>query len=186
MSLYASTRRARFQLEHLEDRRTPSALLGGPSAHLLAHHGGPHAAAAVHVRADHGHAVPIKLSVHITADGSSMQLRGRGFGTHLGHWTTQGHIDNIVSDAVADRIVASGTATIVTAGRAKLFVSILVAWQNSTRQGDDTVTFTGGTGNFAGASGRASLDCRVTEDPTSPLTFVCDGKGLGTLVLARR
>jgi hypothetical protein len=115
-----------------------------------------------------------------------MQPRGRGFGTNLGHWTTQGHIDNILSDPGGDRIVASGTATIVTAERGKLFVSISIASQKSAGVGEDTVTFTGGTGKFAGTSGRASLDCRVTEDPTSPLTFICNGKGLGTLVLAHR
>src|SRR5262245_51649280 len=98
MSQHASTRRARLQLENLEDRRTPSALLGGPSAHLLAHHSGPHAAAAAHVRADRGHAVPITLSLHCRGDTASMTLSSRGFATHLGHWTGRGHIDNIVSD----------------------------------------------------------------------------------------
>jgi hypothetical protein len=115
-----------------------------------------------------------------------MQLRGRGFGTHLGHWTTKGQIDRVLRDPVADRMVASATATIVTAKRAELFVSISFVWRKSARRGEDTVTFTRGTGKFAGASGRASLICRVTENPTSPLTFVCDGTGTGTLALAHR
>ncbi len=186
MSKHASTRRVRVQFEQLENRCTPSALLGGPSVHFLAPHSGPRAAPAAHLKANHGHAVPIKLYVHITADGSSMQLRGKGFGTHLGHWTTKGHIDKIVSDAVADRMVGSGTATIVTAERAKLFVAVSVAWQKSAQLGEETITFTGGTGKFAGASGSASLHCRVTDDPTSPLTFMCNGNGTGTLVLAHR
>jgi hypothetical protein len=45
------------------------------------------------------------------------------------------------------------------------------------------VTFTGGTGRFAGASGSASEVCHVTGDPTSPSTFECSSQGTGTLVL---
>jgi hypothetical protein len=186
MSRHASTRRARFQLEHLEDRRTPSALLGGPSAHLLAQHGGPHAAAAAHIRADRGHAVPIAMSLRCAADTTSMTLSARGFATELGHWTAQGHIDTIVSDPLANRVVISGTLTIVTANRDKLFASISSAWQQSTSRVEDTVTITGGTGKYAGASGHASLVCRVTVDSTSPLKLECKGKGSGTLVLAQR
>jgi hypothetical protein len=186
MSQHASTRRARLQLEHLEDRRTPSALLGGPSAHLLAHHSGPRAAAAAHVRADRGHAVPITLSMHCTGDTASMTLSSRGFATHLGHWTGRGHIDTIVSDPVANRIVIIGTVTIVTAKRDKLFVSFSTAWPQSTPLAEETGTFTGGTGRFVGASGGASLVSHLTVVRTSPLEIDCESKGSGTLVLARR
>jgi hypothetical protein len=48
---------------------------------------------------------------------------------------------------------------------------------------EQTTTFTGGTGKFAGASGHAPLACEVTQDPTSPLRLICNGRGSGTLVL---
>jgi hypothetical protein len=183
MSRHASTHRARLRLEHLEDRCTPSALLGDPSAHPPAPPDDPPALVAA--RADHTqqHAVPIKLSAHITSDGSGV-LSLTGVGTHLGRWTGQGVIDNVAIDPAADRVAISVSATIIAADGDRLFVSISVSLSLTTRLGEETGTFTGGTGRFAGASGSASLVCDTNWDPASPLTFECDGQGSGTLVLA--
>jgi hypothetical protein len=186
MSQHASTHRARPGLEHLEGRCTPSALLGSSSVHLLAHHSGPHAAAVAHLGVHHGRAVPITVFLHCTGDTSSMKLSSRGFATVLGRWTGRGHIDNIEGDAAANRIVIRGTTTIVTATRDKLYVTFSTAWRLSSRLCEETVTFTGGTGRFAGASGAASLVCRLTVDRLSPLKLECDGQGAGTLVLVHR
>jgi hypothetical protein len=106
--------------------------------------------------------------------------------TPLGHETGRGKIDNIVSDPVASRIVINGTTTIFTTRRDKLFISVSTAWQQSTPRAEETVTFTRGTGRFAGASGRASLVCNLTVDSSSPLKLSCDCKGSGTLALAQR
>jgi hypothetical protein len=186
MSHHASTHRARVQLELLEDRCTPSALLGGPSVQLLSHHRGPAATHVAHFGANEGHTVPITLSLRCAADISSMTWGAEGYGTLLGHWTAQGQIDNITSDPATNRVVLSGTLTIVAANHDELFISISSAWDQSTSRVEDTVTFTGGTGKFAGASGHATLDCSVTVDSTSPLKISCVGKGSGFLVLAHR
>src|SRR3954447_18539434 len=180
----AGKNRVRLVLEHLEDHCTPSATGGGLAAHSPAHHGGLHEAAAI-ARASHEHAVPIKLSFQCSADVGSSTVSATGFGTHLGHWTAQGHIDSVVNDPIADRITIGATATVVTANGDQLFVSITASWQISTGLGEDTVVFTGGTGRFAGASGHATLDCTVTGDPASQ-TFACNCKGSGTLILAHR
>jgi hypothetical protein len=186
MSLNASVRRARLRLEHLEDRCTPSALLGDPWVQQLAHHRRPHAAAVGRMAANDSHAVPITVSLQCKADTSSMEVSSSGFANVLGYWTGQGNIDNIETDPVSNRIVISGTTTIVTANHDKLFVSFSTAWQPSTAQAEETVTFTGGTGKYTGASGSVSLVCRVTVDQTSPLILECDAKGTGTLILAHR
>jgi hypothetical protein len=184
MSHHASAHRARVRLELLEDRCTPSTLLGAPSAQLLGHHRGPAAAHVAHFGANETHTVPITLSLRCAADISSMTWGAEGFGTLLGHWTARGQIDNIVSDPVANRIVISGTLTLVAANHDELFVSVSSAWDQSTPRVEDTVTFTGGTGKFAGATGHATLECSVTVDSTSPLKLSCDGKGSGVLILA--
>ena len=52
----------------------------------------------------------------------------------------------------------------------------------TTGVGTGTLTFTGGTGQFAGASGSATGVCDdVTFDPAS-FTFECNSQGSGTLV----
>src|SRR5689334_10991470 len=94
MSQHASARRARLQLDHLGDRLTPSALLGGPAAHAPAPPGGPAAALADAPQ----HAVPITLSARITSDGSGV-LSLTGSGSHLGRWTGRGSIDSVVVGA---------------------------------------------------------------------------------------
>jgi hypothetical protein len=178
MSQNAATRRARLQVEYFEDRCTPSALVGDLSAHSSAPPGKPPAALAADALP---HAVPINLSAHITADGSGV-LTLTGNGSHLGRWTGQGVIDSIVIDPVAGRVAVSGTATIITANGDLLFVSISVSLDLTTRRGDETLTFTGGTGRFAGASGGAAGVCdNTTWDPATPLTFECDSQGSGTL-----
>jgi hypothetical protein len=180
MSQYASTRSARLKLEHLEDRCSPSALLGEPSALAPAPPGEPPTALAAGTQQ---HAVPIQLSAHITSDGSGV-LSLTGNGSHLGRWTGQGVIDSVVIDPVADRVAISVSATIIAANGDRLFVSISVSLSLTTRLGEETGTFTGGTGRFAGASGSVSLVCDTNWDPASPLTFECNGQGSGTLVFA--
>jgi hypothetical protein len=119
------------------------------------------------------------LSAHITADGSgALNLTGKG--SHLGHWTGQGVIDNLAIDEAADRLAISGTVTIVAAKGDRLFLSFSVSLNLTTRQGEETLTFTGGTGRFAGAS----MVCETNWDPATPLTFECNGQGSGTLIFA--
>jgi hypothetical protein len=114
MSQHASTQRARLQLEHLEDRCTPSALLGDPSARAPAPPGEPPALAAALAAGTRQHPVPIHLSAHITSDGSGV-LNLSGNGSHLGRWTGQGVIDTVVIDPARDRVAVSATATLITA-----------------------------------------------------------------------
>jgi hypothetical protein len=52
----------------------------------------------------------------------------------------------------------------------------------ATGPGQETVTFTGGTGRFAGASGSVSAVCDTTFDPAT-LAFECNSQGSGTLTL---
>jgi hypothetical protein len=183
MSQYASTHRARLQLERLEDRCTPSALLGDPSAHAAAPPGEPPAPEAALAADTLEHAVPIELFAHITSDGSGV-LSLTGVGSHLGRWTGHGIIDNVVIDPVADRVTISATVTLIAANGDQLFVSVSVSMNLTTRLAEETLTFTGGTGRFAGASGSASGVCDTTWDPASPLTFECNSQASGTLVLA--
>jgi hypothetical protein len=171
--------RNRLGVEQLEDRCLPSAMLGDLPAQVPAAAGSPPAAA--HVGASQQHAVPIQLSTHISSDGS-LVLSLTGVGGHLGRWAGQGVIDNVVIDPAADRGAVSGTVPIIAANGDQLFASFSASWQLTTGLGEVTVTFTGGTGRFAGASGSASEVCHVTADPASPLTFECDSQGSGTLV----
>lgn len=180
MFQHTSAHRARLRLELFEDRCTPSVLLGDSSARAPTPRGEPPASVTTLAAATQ-HAVPIKLSAHIMSEGSGA-LNLLGVGSHLGRWTGQGVIDNFVVDAAADRIAASGTATLIAANGDQLFVSFSVSLDLTTRRGEEMLTFTGGTGRFAGASGSASLNCDVTLDPASPLTFECIGGGSGTLV----
>jgi hypothetical protein len=184
MFQHASIHLARLQLERLEDRCTPSALLGDALSHAPALPSKPPApAAALAVDTDE-HAVPIRLSAHITSDGSGVLILS-GVGTHLGRWTGQGVIDNVVIDPVANRVAVSATATLIAANSDQLFVSISVSVNLTTRQAEETLTFTGGTGRFFGTSGSASGVCDTNWDPASPLTFDCDSQGSGSLVLDR-
>src|SRR5262245_17454301 len=183
MPQHAPTHPARLQLERLEDRCTPSALLGDPSAPAPAPPGDPPALAAALAAGARQHAVPIQLSAVVSSDGS-LVLSLAGVGSHLGRWTGQGSIDEVVVDEGGGRLAASATATLVAANGDRLFVSIAVSLDLTTLQGEETLTFTGGTGRFEGASGGASLACGVTLDPASPLTFECTGQGSGTLVFA--
>jgi len=183
MPQQASTHRARLQLEHLEDRCTPSILVGNPSAHVPTPPDEAPALAAGLAANTPQHIVPIQLSAHITSDGSGV-LSLTGIGSHLGRWTGQGVIDNLAIDAAADRIAISGTTTIIAANGDRLFASFSVSLSLTTRQGEETITFTGGTGWFAGASGSVSCVCNTNWDPASPLTFECNCQGSGNLVLA--
>src|SRR5262245_2681073 len=180
MSQHASANHARLRLEPFEDRCAPSALLGDHSDRAPAPSGEPTSSAAALATGTQQHAVPIQLSAHITSDGSGF-LTLTGSGSHLGRWTGQGVIDSFVIDAAANRIEASGTVTVIAANGDPLFVTFSVSLDLTTRRAEETLTFTGGTGRFAGASGSASLDCDVTLDPASPLTFECNGGGSGTL-----
>src|SRR4051794_24355978 len=185
MSRHASTHRARPQLERLGDRCTPSALLGNPSAHALADRGEPPAPTTAVDAGAPKQAVPIRLSAHIASDGS-LGVSLEGVGGHLGRWTGQGSLDSVVIDPVAGRGAVSGTVPIIAANGDRLFASFSASWDLTTGLGGVTITFTGGTGRFAGASGGASLVCHVTADPASPLTFECNNEGFGTLILAHR
>ena len=136
-------------------------------------------AAAAALAAAPPHAVPITLSAHITSDGSGV-LSLTGSGSHLGRWTGQGSIDSVVIDG--DRVAVSATATITTASGDQLFVSVSVSLSLAAGPAQETVTITGGTGRFAGASGRVAAVCDTTFDPAT-LAFECNSQGSGTLAL---
>src|SRR5262245_33217545 len=115
MSQHASNYRARLQVEHLEDRCTPSALLGDPFADFAVDRGGPQAAHFVSRQGVHHQAFPIKVVEQCSADLSTSTAAALGFATHLGHWTGQGHVDSVNVDPASDRGTVSGTLTVVTA-----------------------------------------------------------------------
>src|SRR5262245_9839787 len=131
MTQHAPTHRARLHLERLEDRCTPSALLGDPPAHAAAPPGGPPAQAAALAAGPRQHAVPIHLSTPVTSDGS-LALSLTGVGGHLGRLAGQGVVDNVVIDEGAGQIAASGTATFVAANGDQLFVSFSVSFNLTT------------------------------------------------------
>jgi hypothetical protein len=178
--------RVRLAVEQVEDRCTPSALLNDPGIDFPAQHSGPRAATAASASVTREHAVPMKLVVQCSADINSGNATVTGFGTILGPWTAQGHIDSAQVDPVADRAAITGTVTVVTANGDQLFVSFSSSWQLSTGKGEELITVTGGTGRFAGASGSGSLECQITADPSSPFKFSCNCEGSGTLILAHR
>jgi hypothetical protein len=177
--------RTRLGLEQIEDRCTPSAAGGGLASPFLAQHGKPPVDAAAHVRATPGPVIPIKIAEQCSANLTTREATAAGFATGLGHWTGRGHIDGVHIDSMADRAAMHGTLTIVTANGDQLFVSFSASWQLSTGKGTESVTVTGGTGRFAGASGGGTLDCTITQDPASPSTFWCNCTGSGTLILPR-
>ena len=101
------------------------------------------------------------------------------------NYDNESKIANI--DLGAHMVNLAGTATFNTKNGDKLFVSVTVSFGLSTHIGVEHITFTGGTGRFAGASGSATLDCQATgTDPTMHLAVVCDSQGSGTLVLDRQ
>jgi hypothetical protein len=163
----------RPQVEQLDGRCLPSAnpatTIGGAAL------GNPPALA--HASAPPQQPVPIRLSTHITSDGSGV-LSFTGSGSYLGRWTGQG----VVVETPGDQGAIVGTATFTAANGDQLFASFAVSLDLAEQLADVTITFTGGTGRFAGASGRASQLCHVNGDPTSTLAFECDGVGSGTLV----
>jgi hypothetical protein len=179
----AHRNRTRLGVEQLDDRVMPSAMSGNLLAPVSPAAGSPLATA--HFSASHQKAVHIKLSAHITSNGSGV-LRLTGNGSHLGRWSGRGVIDNVVIDPAADRVEISVSARIIAANGDRLFLSVSVSLSLTTRLGEETGTFTGGTGRFAGASGNVSLVCHTNWDPASPLTFECNGQGSGTLVMAHR
>jgi hypothetical protein len=179
----------RPQVEQLDGRCLPSANPAatiGAGALVPAAVGSPPAAA--NGGASEQPAVPIRLSTHISSDGS-LALSLSGVGGHLGRWTGEGNLEDVDFDLGS----VSGTATLVAANGDQLFVTFSASWEPSTGGGEQpltgvgnvTVTFTGGTGRFAGATGGATEVCHVTGDP-STLTFECDSEGTGILVLAHR
>jgi hypothetical protein len=196
MSQHASAHRARFQLECLEDRCTPSTLLNHPwvfpadhggsqAAQFESHRATPDAMAAAPLAGARGHAIPITLTYQCFADLGSFEASAKGFATGLGHWTSQGQIDEADVDLAKDRAEIHGAITVVTASGDKLFVSFTASWEISSGKGTKLITVTGGTGRFAGASGDAIMECTVTSDLASQ-TFACDCQGSGTLILVHR
>ena len=138
--------------------------------------------------ASHGgcrrHAVPIKLTAHISSDGSG-ELRLSGVGSHLGRFTGRGTINSFNFDPVTNQIEVGVTATFVARDGDRLFASVLVSVEPASGRGAKSLTFTGGTGRFAGCSGSASGNCETELNPASPLTFECDSQTSGTLILVR-
>jgi hypothetical protein len=183
MLMLARQNRVRFVLEEMEDRSTPSVLPKVPMADLAIDRGGPPSAqlASRHDAPD-SHVFTTKVHLQCSADLSSSSASVTGFSTHMGHWTGQGHADSILIDTDADRGTISGTLTIVTANGDELFVEFTSTWRLSTGVGQDSITITGGTGRFAGATGGGIVDCVVTADPASG-TFSCNCSGTGTLIL---
>jgi len=175
--------RVRLAVEHLDDHCTPSAVGGSLADHLPAPHGGPQVAVSSAGTTD-VHAIPIKGTTNCVVDISSGTVSSHGFGTGgLAHWTALGQIESAVIDLDADRAEYSGTFTVVAANGDLVFLAFTTSWQISTGQGTHFITVTGGTGRFAGASGRDTLDCTITYDPVSQ-TGTCHGEGSGTLILA--
>src|SRR5262249_3172996 len=149
----AAKNRVRLNVEHLEDRCTPSAMGGGVADHFSAQSGGPQAAAAARDHAPKVHAIPFQLTFVCTANLSALTASATGFGT-LGAFTGQGSIDSasINIDQDADRGEYSGTYTVFTPNGDQVFVSFTTSWRLSTGNGKHAITVIGGTGQFAGAS----------------------------------
>lgn len=83
----------------------------------------------------------------------------------------------------AKRGASSGTGTIVAANGDQLFYSFTTSWRLSTGKGTHSLSITGGTGQFAGASGGGSGRCTITADPASPSIYHCQSTGSGGLIL---
>ena len=174
--------RVRLAVEHLEDRCTPSLLLGGFSADAPAPPGEPHADVAALARAADERAITFKTVFDCSVDIRSGTVSSTGFATGgIGHFTSLGQMDSLVIDPVADRGVYSGTGTGTTAHGDQVFYSFTTSWQLSTGKGTHLITITGGTGRFAGVSGSSVSDCIITADPTSSSIYHCQTQGSGIL-----
>jgi hypothetical protein len=183
----AGKNRVRLAVEQMEDRCTPSVLGAGLTVPFPTPQGGLHAEAARRVGATNRHPIPIKVAFRCSVDFSSLTVSTTGVGTGLGRWTALGNIiGKPILDTVADLGVYSGTGTLVTAKGDQVFYSFTTSWQLSTGKGTHFLLATGGTGRFAGASGRGSVDCTLTPDPASPTVYRCKSAGSGTLILALR
>jgi hypothetical protein len=128
------------------------------------------------------------MDFQCSVDLSTGTVSSTGSSTGLGssdlvHWTALGHADNVDINLARDRGVYSGTGTLVTATGDQLFYSFTTSWRLSTGKGWHSFTFTGGTGQFAGASGRGFAVCTITADPASPSMFHCQSHGNCILIL---
>lgn len=130
--------------------------------------------------------VPTWFEFRCTSDLNTNRVTATGDATHIGHWTAAGQVNSVDFDPAADHVTINAEITIITANGDKLYGSVSIYSRISTGQGIDTITFTGGTGRYAGASGCAILFCTVTEDPDSPMVYHCQCTGPGVLLLARR
>ncbi len=187
----SSIRTTRLQLECLEDRCTPSAMLGDPWALGPVHLGGPQTHVAPRDAAKdesvitRKHVELVRLNFQCSADLKTGQTTVTGFATNLGHWTGTGQVSKSDINLATDRAEVSGTVTIFTANGDKLFVSFSASWKLSTGKGTEVVTTTGGTGRYAGAYGVAFMNCTMTVDLAAQ-TISCNCQGFGFLVTARR
>ncbi len=180
----AGKNRVRLAVEQMEDRCTPSNLGGGLAPPSPALHGGPQAEAAARVLAAQGLAFPVRVAFRCSVDFSSRTVSSTGFGTGgLGRWTALGHFNKLAIDPAHDRGVYRGIGTLVTARGDQLFYTFTTSWRLSTGKGTHSFTCLGGTGRFAGASGRGFSHCVITADPASPTTLRCHSWGSGSLVL---
>ena len=184
----AGKNRVRLAVEQIEDRCTPSAFGGDLAVSIPAPHGALHAVAAERIEAPKGPAIPYQVVFQCIANLSTLTASATGSVTALGTFTGQGIIDGatVSIDEFADRGEYSGTYTVVTANGDELFCEFTTSWRLSTGEGKHWITVTGGTGQFAGASGHASLRTTITADPASPSTLTCNSWGPGVLILARR
>lgn len=181
----ARNSRSRLGLEQLEDRCTPSAVFGDPRVHVPARYDASTTTAPASVRAPRQQVVPILMSFHCFGDATTMKASAEGVGTYLGRWTAQGRLDSARIDPAADRGEFRGAITVVTTNGDKLFVSFTTKWRLSTGKGTETITVTGGTGRYAGASGYGIAACTITADPATS-TIRCNCTGVGYLILPRR
>lgn len=163
----------RLQLDALEGRSLPSAYFGDHWNH--GHHShAPEMAHVAHAR----HGGPIEMSTRITSDGTG-ELKLSGFATYLGRFTGKGIVEHF--ENTGGQVTASGTVTFQAANGDRLFGTFSVSLNTADGHGSESVTFTGGTGRFAGATGALSQTCETTWDPTNPLIFECKAEGSGNL-----
>src|SRR5262245_17282934 len=177
--------RVRLAVEQLEDRRTPSAVMHGLEAPAPELHGGPQTETVAHVRAEHGDANSVNVVFRCFVDLSAGTVSSTGFTTgRLGRWewTALGHTDNVDIDLAVDRGVYSGTGTLIAANGDQLYYSFTTSWRLSKGKGTHSITVTGGTGAFAGASGEIFSHCTITAGQT-PQTYTCRSEGFGIVIL---
>jgi hypothetical protein len=96
-----------------------------------------------------------------------------------------GRLDSARIDPAADQGEFRGAITVVTANGDQLFVSFTTQWRLSTGKGTETITVTGGTGRYAGASGHGIAACTITFDSATS-TIRCNCVGAAFLILPRR